>query len=61
VIIGEDLGMVSILHLHKDQTIKEEHSRFTVESSRSEHDHAVLSVSVSQDKQKAVTGSMDKW
>ncbi|KAI5735757.1 hypothetical protein M8J77_022240 [Diaphorina citri] len=60
VIIGEDLGMVSILHLHKDQTIKEEHSRFTVESSRSEHDHAVLSVSVSQDKQKAVTGSMDK-
>uniref|UniRef100_A0A8D8WRK0 Methylosome protein 50 n=1 Tax=Cacopsylla melanoneura TaxID=428564 RepID=A0A8D8WRK0_9HEMI len=60
VIIGEDLGMVSILHLHKDQTFKKEHSKFTVESSRSEHDHAVLSVSVSGDKQKAVTGSMDK-
>ncbi|KAL1456950.1 hypothetical protein WDU94_001633 [Cyamophila willieti] len=60
VIIGEDLGMVSILHLHKDKTFKKEHSKFTVESSRSEHDHAVLSVSVSGDKQKAVTGSMDK-
>lgn len=53
--------MVSILHLHKDQSIREEKSKFTVESSRSEHDHAVLSVSVSKDKQKAVTGSMDKW
>lgn len=60
VIIGEDLGMVSVLHLHKHENIKLGLSRFSVESSRNEHDHAVLSVSVSQDKQKAVTGSMDK-
>lgn len=60
VIIGEDLGMVSILHLHKNEKVKREQSRFTVDSSRSEHDHAVLSVSVSDDKNKAVTGSMDK-
>lgn len=62
VVIGEDSGCISLLSLAEIED--EDGSRSThvvINVATYDHDSAVMSLSVSPDKNSIVSGSMDKW
>lgn len=58
VVIGEDSGAVTVLYI---RDMEDDTYLFKPIATRNDHDNSVLSISVSTNKTKIVTGGMDMW